>query len=1059
MSSFSKNAVEVTRLAIQPHILETMSDDKRYVPLRNLVGPFEFPTKHLRRRLQIGNQLLGEFNPYVTDREKMAHAFCCKKLQDIMLNVFSKLYKCDGGENNKNRQIEAKSAFCLVRVRRSAMDDDPDGDLRANWMRTRVDLAESYSIVDKLTFFIEVVRREGAEENDGPGLKDIDDVVQGIFRDLQRDAPTSDENEQRKRKRSKDIFDANQNNQNALFHCGADSNDLAYTLTNPTDFAAVMHSVVEPVSVNFSTDPKMSLGDLAYAPSKLFDAQRIYELTSEEGHPNADRMPHEFIVDVDGLGTCVDLCAGLSFRVLPTQFQPCHFPQIALPDIRRTRGSDLVPVPDDCSMSRTSGITLDTSVPVRGVSAFDSTRQRLAKDLARTNATFATLPRARAFADRVAWQIRALIVFKSIFHRQSNISQSVRRVIELWETDTESERADGSFGITVTNVPLETFSNLDLQQNYLANLYQFSEEVGFYCHHSMFIQMLVDSRFAARKGPGKRPHTVLYGAPGSGKSHCLMMTSRCTQDSLKKTFCNDLDARSNLNWAVPDQTTGGDPTNPDTIQAQIAIVWDEVPASYLGAGDKTGAKGEGQDAVGQMKSMLTKDTLSYSRNVEVLNADGTKGRGLQEQAITNECVFLGGMNRPPIDLNPAFKRRIMFRACFQFQRADGVTFADAKLTQEKNETRNPRTIGWIHALRDNASLHLVVATAEHCGIIREPCTRAWDDVVDEFVREVESITSITDKNDLLEHAQQRLRILTRMIAVFETYQRVEPSGINVVTFDHIISKIPEVERRSVAGERLCLAVLSSLEDSIFPLTHRIVVNAVRSRWPNLEACDEVVHESRGRPAGRYAKLPVEQKATNRPNVRNNETIVKCGARILQENLASIIAGDSVKYNLEGADALARAAVEELSTVTCPDHPVVVCKEDPEAADGSIAVYFSLTRLENADASIADVVKKLAKRGRTQLMMNAHQVDRDRLLPQFPAYIDEGTSDAPSNDDGLFTRRCESLFLDPDDPETRAKYHHADSRVTTTASATTTTTTSRAYPRDLVRETMSTSHAT
>ena len=275
-----------------------------------------------------------------------------------------------------------------------------------------------------------------------------------------------------------------------------------------------------------------------------------------------------------------------------------------------------------------------------------------------------------------------------------------------------------------------------------------------------------------------------------------------------------------------------------------------------------------------------------------------------------------------------------------------------------------------------------------------------------------------------------------------------------MTFDHIISKIPEVERRSVAGERLCLAVLSSLEDSIFPLTHRIVVNAVRSRWANLEACDEVVHESRGRPSGRYAKLPVEQKATNRPNVRNNETIVKCGARILQENLASIIAGDSVKYNLEGADALARAAVEELTTVTCPDHPVVVCKEDPEAADGSIAVYFSLTRLENADASIADVVKKLTKRGRTQLMMNAHEVDRDRLLPQFPAYVDDGANDAPPNDDDLFARRCESLFLDPDDPEIRAKYHNADSRVAATASATTTTTRrSRAYPRDLVRETM------
>ena len=143
-------------------------------------------------------------------------------------------------------------------------------------------------------------------------------------------------------------------------------------------------------------------------------------------------------------------------------------------------------------------------------------------------------------------------------------------------------------------------------------------------------------------------------------------------------------------------------------------------------------------------------------------------------------------------------------------------------------------------------------------------------------------------------------------------------------------------------------------------------------------------------------------------------------------------------------------------MTCPDHPVVVCKEDPEAADGSIAVYFSLTRLENAEASVADVVKKLAKRGRTQLMMNAHEVERDRLLPQFPAYLDQGgDNDAPPIDDDLFARRCESLYVDPNDPRTRARYHHATIESVETTETTETTVTGRAYPRDLVRETLPT----
>jgi hypothetical protein len=1037
--SFGKNSIEVTRLSIHPHLPDAMNDEQRYVPLRNLIGPFDFPIKHLRRRLQIGNQLLGEFNPYTTDREKASTAFCYKKLQDIMLNIFSKLYAPDP---TKTRQIEARHAFCLVRVKDSAVSDDPSDDLRATWMRSRLDLAESYSIIEKFTFFIEVSRREGSDESDA-GFKDVDDIVQGMFRNLQGDYPTSDESEQRKRKRSMAIFHSNENNQNPLFHCGSDSCDLAHTFTNPIDYGRVIHAAVEPVSVNFSVDPKMSLGDLAYAPSKIFDAQRIFELTSEEGHPNVERMPHEFIVEIDGVGPCVDLCRGLSFGVLPTQFQPCYFPQIALPDVRRSRGTDLVPVPDDCSMSRSSGIPLDTSVPVLGVSAFDSTREKLAKDLKRLARELSDMPRAEALETRRAWQTRALIVMKSIFHTSANVAQSVRRVIEEWETETEKERRDGSFGIPVANVPLETFSNLDSQQAYVANLYRFSEDVGFFCHHGTFIQMLIDSRFAARKGDGKRPHTVLYGAPGSGKSHCLKMTTKCTQTPLKKIFCNDLDARSNLNWAVPDQTPGGDPKNPDTIQAQIAIVWDEVPASYLGAGDKTGRQGEGQDVVAQMKSMLTKDTLSYSRNVEVLNADGTKGRGLQEQTITNECVFLGGMNRPPIDINSAFMRRILFRACLQFQRADGVTFAEAMATEKKNEN-NPRTTGWIDALRDNAKLHLLVSAAEHCGIIEGPCMRAWDEISPVFMREVGKITTISDVNDRLLHAEQRLRLLTRMIAVFETYQRDARGGKRIMTFDEIVSKIPEVERRSIAGERLCLAVLSSLEDSIFPLIHRLVVKAVKTKWPRLEPCDESVYEVKGRSVGTYARLPIEQKTTNRPNVRNNETPNKCAARVLIENIGSVIAADSAKYNLEGADELARAAVEELMQVKAPDHPVVVWKEDPEADDRSIVLYFSLERLRNADASVASVVKKLAKNGVTQLMMNPYQFEGNKILPQFPAFVEDGEKTDPLVDDRTFAERCARVFLDPEDRTVVETYHH-------TRRPDPLATNPRSYPRDFIFE--------
>ena len=87
--------------------------------------------------------------------------------------------------------------------------------------------------------------------------------------------------------------------------------------------------------------------------------------------------------------------------------------------------------------------------------------------------------------------------------------------------------------------------------------------------------------------------------------------------------------------------------------------------------------------------------------------------------INNEPVFFGGMNRAPADINPAFRRRVAFKTCVQFQRADGVTFEQAK--EKEEQTRNDaERIKWVEALRDNAKLQFMAATSEYCGVTSPP---------------------------------------------------------------------------------------------------------------------------------------------------------------------------------------------------------------------------------------------------------------------------------------------------------------------------------------------------
>ena len=992
---------QVSRLQIHPHISTSMTDENRYVPLKSLVGPFDFPMDYFRKRLQIGNQVFGDFAMFESDPEQKAKAFCHKKMMDTMLLIFEELYYF----SEKPRKIKAKGVFCFLHTK---SDAGPEVDAR--WLRSREDLSESYSMIDKFSFFIEVVRTNGEEgDSSSNEMSDLDDIVNQAFKTRDTAKRTGDQFEAKKRKVGESAFDCNENKQNIIYNSSKDSCDLSETFFTPYDFGSMLFATVGPVPLNASLDLTTSLCDLVYAPSKMFNANSIYQNSLDDSCEEGIRIPDHLIHFHLG-EPCIDLCAGLSFGLLATQFRRSFFLGLGFPDMRVTADASSLRYPDDNAMSASAKIVLDTGVQTYARSSFLVMQQKLLPSVREMVAQCASgsLSSEEKYEIRRSWQTQASIPFKSIFHDSSSVSQSIKYLIHEWEQANDRDHGPGkASGIPIPSVHLEEFKNLDTQQSYLANLYLFAENVGFFCHHSTFIQMLIDSRYACRKGEGKPPHTILFGSPGSGKSHCLNITVKCTQTETQPIFCKPLDNMSALSWA-----TRGDvknPSNPDTIMTQVCIILDEVKASTLGAGDHI--KGEGSDAVAIMKSMCTKTALSYSRNVEILNQDGTKGRGLEEGTITNECAFFGGMNRPPTAINPAFHRRMCIKACLQFERADGVTFEDAK-NRETETANDPNINRWIEALRMNSKLHMVVASAEYCGVIKPPCLKIWDRLVPVFKREVESVTSVDYFGDRLAHGKTRLELITRMIAVFETYQNGEDK---ILTFDQIVAKLPEVEKRNMAGERLCLAVFSSLEDSVFPLMHKIITNAVKSRWSNLEQYDGIVHQVNNVPVGHYTKLPIEGSKT-RPKMKEDGK--ECALRIVFDEIKHLVNQVMSKYKLSGTDDLAKSAIQELMEVKSPDHPTIVWKEDMDGdTNGEISIFFSMTRIANADVTVVDVIKKMTKHA-TQLMMVPHA---EPLLPQFPAYHETGTATGDLLDDMFFKKRCLELHLNPNDEATK-KFH-------------------------------------
>jgi len=986
---------QVSRLNFIPHNADLMSDGQRYVPVNSLVGPFDLHMSVMQRRLQLGNQLFGEFGKYESDARKAAVAFSYKKLMDVGLRLFDRLH-------NAPNRLRAKRVFCLVRLTKEAIAAGKD----AEWVRNCGDLAEAYSAVDMFSFYFEVVKKTETEEEEdlSADMRDLDDIVAESFKKTEEEKGVVDHKKMReKRARDGFSFAANKNQQSSAYNSQRESCDLSMTFSTSFEFGQMIYGSVGRFFPLHHTDGQKELSELPYAPSRVFNLAAIFDRCQDEGNREECRLPMEFITMSEIHGQCIDLCKGLSFSLLTEDFRRNHFGDLAFPDIRRRTEDYFMPVPDDDTNSAVVDIDLDMSVSTYRVSSFTTAKLRLAPSLLRMNAACGvpTLSRSQKFEIRRKWQVQALVAFKSIFNDRANIAASVKKMVEEWERENEKDHGFGlPDGIPIHGIKLKHYCNLDRQSAYIANLYDFSERLGFFCHHSIFVCMLIDSWFACRKGAEKGPHCILFGGPGSGKSHIMQMVKECLQALENNMFGRQIKSMSRLAWASVDPKK---PDNPETMMVQIAIFWDEVPASYLGASDMSSRRGEGDDTVAMMKEMLSAAMLGWSRNIEVMNLDGTKGRGYEEMTINNEPVFFGGMNRAPAEINPAFQRRVCFKTCVQFQRADGVTFEKAKVNETASR-KDPERVQWTVALRDNAKLHLLVSTAEFCGIIHPPDLSIWDELEEKFKLEVNKYVQVSNFTDRISDGRTRCTLLTRMIAVFETYQQED----QILTFDRIISMLPEVEMRAIAGERLCLSVLSSLDDTVFPLMHRVVLHAISVKWPDLalEPASDVYQQG-GESRGSYAMLPL---GVNRP--KHREDVVGCARRVIFNELRAIIASETQKYKLDGADALAESA---------PDHPVLVVKED--STDQSITVFVSLKRLDTRDMTIDTIIKKMTKRsgGSTQLMMLPYTTGSDEVLPPLPAFCDHGFADGEIMDDAAFERRCEMLFLDP--LESRA-YHPA-----------------------------------
>jgi hypothetical protein len=74
-----------------------------------------------------------------------------------------------------------------------------------------------------------------------------------------------------------------------------------------------------------------------------------------------------------------------------------------------------------------------------------------------------------------------------------------------------------------------------------------------------------------------------------------------------------------------------------TMMADIKIIWDKVPASYLGNGSSWD-----EDATPTMMEIMSKQKIRWARNIDVTSVNENHRKGYEEMTINNEPEFSRG---------------------------------------------------------------------------------------------------------------------------------------------------------------------------------------------------------------------------------------------------------------------------------------------------------------------------------------------------------------------------------------------------------------------------------
>jgi hypothetical protein len=902
-----------TRLCTLPHVASRLQDNERYVPLQSLLGPFTFPVEMFRRRLQNGSQQFGDFAEFPSDSRLRVTAFNYKKMLDLVLALFQRL-------RFSAKHLKVDRVFCMM-----------DGVTMESVSETR-DLSEAYEKVESFNFFFEVSSEEIEMEEEV--MNEVDDIMDQMLEDNRNasvKAAARGGPELRKRKR--EAYFANRNECNSSYNANKESNDLSSIFTTPTDVGRMIEASMGQSHMVFKEQHYMK--NCPFAFSKLFSVAKLHR----EG---SARLRAKNYVQDPIHGTCLDVCATLSFSILSDDFSAEFFPYFGFPDIRSSESTFLVPLPEDASLSALCNLNIDRTVSVKNKASFQILRDRLRPALISLNQEMTGLTFEQKRTKKESFLSDVFGIFKGLFSEHMAISSSLRGLIEKWQVLDEIHNG----------IPMKQIYNTDMnadetdsQQKLLLYLYEVSEDIGIFCHHSTFIQVLLDSRWACQKMQTKAPHTILFGEPGTGKSHVLDMAKECLPRYLFEKVTN----MSTLAWAVKNES---DRQNPDEHLAQVALFFDEMQATLLGAENggskKDNAKGENTDRCAMFKEMLTAPTLSYRRNVEAKTKEGLSTRSLEKGEITCEIVIFAGMKRPPANINDAFQRRINMKACLFMPRKDGITIDDCKVkdarSKEEMLTRTDslrqKHFDFLHT---NADLQLILSLAEFVGITQKPNTFVWDKLVKCFKKAVLGFGTVRHLDDRLDDTKKRLELFLKMHAIKKVFQEEN----QLLSFDHIIRRLPLTEKFMVATEATCLAFFASLEEVVFPTMHKLVLFGIRHRYAR-ELAEEQGDEEQG-----YVTLPVA--SISRKMDDDFKTIGK-------KSLQPFVYRETESYMLKKVDDLCMAAIEEMLDVMVgvdrEAHAVLKVAEDD---NGRIKFQVSRMRMENIHKDIGDVLGKCLHR--------------------------------------------------------------------------------------------------